>query len=820
MADVIRSIRSSGGDYTNLHDLLTTEQTDLVAAGDNLVIEVYDDFSGVLDASVRMNNYPSFNTDASNRIIIRAPVSERHNGQLLSGATISTNNAYEPPFRADSQVVEIEWMIIHQRNSNAVTGAVGGAILRNCLVINESSGQIATFEYAYNTKFVRADNGTDGEAVKASNFTPIRLDYCTVINGYLNAPTAGGDIELNSTAIYNPNGAAIRNIDGRPEIIADSAFSGATAYGTNATTGVVPADFTDFANGDYTAATGGNIDGIGVDFVNPPVLSGGAPTLLGATASATGPQTYSASVTTDNATGTLYHIVNTSATATLSAIKAGASQPVTEVGVQIVTGGGLTEETIGLRVHFVHTDDGGQDSNVISTPAFNTPAIIPSAATVVIEPLVTGQSCLINTGIQDFNPTSVTFSAPVGGSLTLPITTAFSNGVGRVAVPALPSSEQLWPKFGLGKLVLSDGTDTVHFHGAYSSGRITVTGTDGSIISAGDAFIENGQSNGELAYYAFSDVVISGGSAVVEVVAGFAAASMDIAAGTTVNPRNPISGVDSTATVATGGITGGSTATFADVEPVLLPPAGHQVITVRNAVANEGSIFSEFPVPPDDLCQVIASDTLTLDPSGVFSTDYVGTQTIRLWDVVDGRIKPFTLETVSQDAAATGSVVITGTAQEGQVLTADVSSISDPDGIASITYSWIINTDEAVGTASTYTPTRNDVGDSLRVEVTVMDNDSNTYDFVSSIVTIASEPALEITANSSNPLPATVNVSDGSSYDLKQHFNIPNGLTPNFARTNASGPFGTGVSLSSDGVISNAGSASSNLPIQIEITAS
>lgn len=652
MADVIRSIRSSGGDYTNLHDLLTAEQTDLVAAGDNLVIEVYDDFSGVLDASVRMNNYPSFNTDASNRIIIRAPVSERHNGQLLSGATISTNNAYEPPFRADSQVVEIEWMIIHQRNSNAVTGAVGGAILRNCLVINESSGQIATFEYAYNTMFVRADNGSDGEAVKASNFTPIRLDYCTVINGYLNAPTAAGDIELNSTAIYNPNGAAILNVDGRTEIIADSAFSGSTAYGTNAYTGLVPADFTDFANGDYTAASGGNIDGIGVDFVNPPVLSGGAPTLSGATASATGPQTYSASVTTDNATGTLYHIVNTSATATVSAIKAGASQPVTEVGVQTVTGGGLAEETNGLRVHFVHTDDGGQDSNVISTSAFNTPAIIPSAATVVIEPLVAGQSCLINTGIQDFNPTSVTFSAPVGGSLTLPITTAFSNGVGTVGVPTLPSSEQLWPKLGLGKLVLSDGTDTVHFHGAYSSGRITVTGTDGSIISAGDAFIENGQSNGELAYYAFSDVVISGGSAVVEVVAGFADSSMDIAAGTAVNTRNPISGVDSNATVATGGITGGSTAVFADVEPVLLPPAGHQVVTVRNAVANEGSIFSEFPVPPDDLCQVIALDSLTLDPSGVFSTDYVGTQTIRLWDVADGRIKPFTLETSSLDTEA------------------------------------------------------------------------------------------------------------------------------------------------------------------------
>lgn len=99
-----------------------------------------------------------------------------------------------------------------------------------------------------------------------------------------------------------------------------------------------------------------------------------APLLSLPTAYASGPTTASGTITTNEATGTLYYLRNNSATATAPAVKAGLSQPVTAAGIQTVNVTGLTASTPGNYIHYLHQDGSGNDSLVSSSAAFTTPA--------------------------------------------------------------------------------------------------------------------------------------------------------------------------------------------------------------------------------------------------------------------------------------------------------------------------------------------------------------------------------------------------------------------------------------------------------------
>ena len=71
-----------------------------------------------------------------------------------------------------------------------------------------------------------------------------------------------------------------------------------------------------------------------------------------------------------------------------------------------------------------------------------------------------------------------------------------------------------------------------------------------------------------------------------------------------------------------------------------------------------------------------------------------------------------------------GEVEITGTPQVGQTLTADISGLTDDDGLPStFTYEWRRGPNEISGaTGSTYVPIEADVGSVLRVDVSYTDN--------------------------------------------------------------------------------------------------
>ena len=84
----------------------------------------------------------------------------------------------------------------------------------------------------------------------------------------------------------------------------------------------------------------------------------------------------------------------------------------------------------------------------------------------------------------------------------------------------------------------------------------------------------------------------------------------------------------------------------------------------------------------------------------------------------------------------TGGVRISGTARQGETLTADTSMIADPDGVtgASYTFQWVRVTGSLFGaieenipgaTGSAYVPVSEDVGNHLKVRVTYTDDAGN-----------------------------------------------------------------------------------------------
>ena len=103
--------------------------------------------------------------------------------------------------------------------------------------------------------------------------------------------------------------------------------------------------------------------------------------------------------------------------------------------------------------------------------------------------------------------------------------------------------------------------------------------------------------------------------------------------------------------------------------------------------------------------------------------------------VSDGVSESAVVNTMTMDVTAVNDpasgLVITGTAREGQTLTADTTNIVDADGLTSpnYRYQWVRvdgGSETDLGTASTHVVTSADGGKKLKVEVMLTDDDSNT----------------------------------------------------------------------------------------------
>lgn len=101
-----------------------------------------------------------------------------------------------------------------------------------------------------------------------------------------------------------------------------------------------------------------------------------APTLSAPSATKTGANTATGSITTNEANGTLYYLASTNAVESAATVKAGASQAVTATGAQAVSFTSLPPSST-LYGHYVHRDAAGNDSTVANSASFVTDAGAP-----------------------------------------------------------------------------------------------------------------------------------------------------------------------------------------------------------------------------------------------------------------------------------------------------------------------------------------------------------------------------------------------------------------------------------------------------------
>jgi hypothetical protein len=187
------------------------------------------------------------------------------------------------------------------------------------------------------------------------------------------------------------------------------------------------------------------------------------------------------------------------------------------------------------------------------------------------------------------------------------------------------------------------------------------------------------------------------------------------------------------------------------VAAVNLPPTGTVTIS---GLATEGQTLTA----SNDLIDPNGPATLSVSYQwnangtaipGANGTTYVLTQaevgkTITVTaSYTDSLSNPESVTSVATAAVAnvnnlpTGAVVISGTAEQNQILTADTSTLADLDGLGTLSYQWKAGgTDIAGATASTYTLTQAEVGKTITVTVRYTDL-QNTPETVTSSATTA-----------------------------------------------------------------------------------
>ena len=146
----------------------------------------------------------------------------------------------------------------------------------------------------------------------------------------------------------------------------------------------------------------------------------------------------------------------------------------------------------------------------------------------------------------------------------------------------------------------------------------------------------------------------------------------------------------------------------------------------------ERFFFESFPRVPLGTVITVGDLTLTTDAESNDGSN------ANKWDYNPGELPPDLLWLEGQEVRislvlgsfpAEGAVTISGTARKGLMLTADISDISDPDGLTnpSYTYQWVqvdgtTETDITGATGASYTPVADDVGKQVKIRVSFTDD--------------------------------------------------------------------------------------------------
>ena len=107
-------------------------------------------------------------------------------------------------------------------------------------------------------------------------------------------------------------------------------------------------------------------------------------------------------------------------------------------------------------------------------------------------------------------------------------------------------------------------------------------------------------------------------------------------------------------------------------------------------------------------------------------------------------------QTPPENNPATGAPAVSGTAQVGQTLTADVTGIADEDGLDNVSYAyqWLADDADISGaTSSRYKPTDSEEGKAIKVRVSFTDDEGNDESLTSAATDAAAPPRTPLTAS-------------------------------------------------------------------------
>lgn len=203
--EVIKTIKSSGGDYTSVSAAEAGEQRNLVTADEIAVLECYS-FQDT--AGVTING---FTTDATRYLKIYTPTAERHDGKWNSSKyRLEVSGTMGIAVR--DEYVRIDGLQIQLTSSSGFNSAIvlqsiaaGGSDIRisNCIVAGVVSG----------TAVSRGIYVGDADITIAKIWNCIVYDF---INGTNNCPGIGGyggNVDIFNCTVYNCYRGILRQTD-------------------------------------------------------------------------------------------------------------------------------------------------------------------------------------------------------------------------------------------------------------------------------------------------------------------------------------------------------------------------------------------------------------------------------------------------------------------------------------------------------------------------------------------------------------------------------------------------------------------------------
>ncbi len=312
---------------------------------------------------------------------------------------------------------------------------------------------------------------------------------------------------------------------------------------------------------------------------------------------------------------------------------------------------------------------------------------------------------------------------------------------------------------GTAEAVTSAGTAPVTNVNDPVSGQPVIVGTpeEDQTLSADTSGISDADGLGVFSHQWYRDGVAIGGATASTYLLGDADVDANITV--QVSYTDGLGSAESTTSTAVGPVTNVNDAPVGSVTIDNMTPAQGDTLTVSNTLADADGLSGPITYQWFRDGVAIAGATVNSYVATQTDVDTVITVTATYTDdqgTAESVTSAGTAPVTNVNDPVSGQPVITGTPEEDQTLTADISGISDADGLGAFSFQWYRD-GVAVGgaTGSTYVLGDGDVDASITVEVSFTDSygtaETTTSAAVGPVTNVNDSPLGSVTIDNTTP---------------------------------------------------------------------